>query len=51
MHYQKHYSTLYPLVDHLSHIKSYLRGERATKDTNRYLVLEILLSLTYGVNG
>ena len=51
MHYQKCYSTFYPSVDHLNRVKSYLRGDQMTKDTNGYLVVEILLSLTYGVNG
>ena len=51
MHYQKCYSTFYPSVDHLNRVKSYLRGGQTTKDTNGYLVVEILLSLTYGVNG
>ena len=51
MHYRKRCFTLYPSVDHLDHIKSYLRGGRMTKDTDGYLVLEILLSLTHKVDG
>ena len=51
MHYQKRCSTLYPSVDHLNHTKSYLRGEQTTKDIDGYLVLEILPSPTYRVDG
>ena len=38
-------------MDHLNHTKSYLRGGRMTKDTNGYLVLWILPSPTYKVEG
>jgi len=41
MHYQKSFSTPYPLIGHLSHAKFYLQDGRTTKDTNGYLVLEI----------
>ena len=51
MHYQKLCSTLYPSMDHLNHTKSYLRGGWMTKDTDGYLVLEILPSPTYEVDG
>ena len=51
MHYQKCCFTLYSLVDHLNHTKSYLRGGRITQDTGGYLVLRIILSPTYGVDG
>ena len=40
MHYQKRYSTLYPLVDRLNHTKSYLWGRQMNTDTNGYLVLK-----------
>ena len=33
MHYKKRCSTLYPLMDHLNHAKSYLPGGWMTKDT------------------
>ena len=39
MHYQNCCFTLYSLVDHLNHIKSYLRGGQITQDTGGYLVL------------
>ena len=51
LHYQKCCSTLYPSVDHLNHAKSYLWGGQTTKDTDKYLVLEILPSPTYRVDG
>ena len=36
--------------DRENYIKSYLQGGRMTKDTNRYLVMKIILSPTYGMD-
>lgn len=49
MNYQKCCSILYSSVEHLSHTKSYLWDGWKTKDVDRYLVVKILSSPTYGV--
>ena len=41
---------LYHLVDHVNRTKSYLLSGKMTKNTDGYLILEILLSPTYGVD-
>ena len=45
---QKHCSTLYSSINHLNHIKSYLRGGWMTKDTDRYLVPNYVKSYLRG---